>query len=207
MAFYLAQASGLLADSFPWSVNSVLSSTNSETAVAADFNAAFVALFTHATLAPFIPAAVTLNQTSVSTASPQFKQTTKTTTAATHAGTAPGVALPFFCCEIVTFRTANATRWGRGRWYLPPLSVDALAANGFSLLAGAQTALKDGLNAYFAAVGTSYEHVILHRKATAGGSRGAFSTDTVTAADIPSTFAVQSRRADKLVPSRLSVSV
>jgi hypothetical protein len=207
MAFYLAQAAGLLDDSFPWSVNSVLSSTNSETAVAADFNAAIVALFTNAALAAFIPSTVTLTATSVSTASPQFKQTTKTVTQLAHAGAAPGVALPFFCCEIVTFRTAAATRWGRGRWYLPPLSVDALAANGFSLLAAAQTALKGGLDAYFAAVGTSYEHVILHRKATAGGARGAFSTDVVTAADIPSTFAVQSRRADKLVPSRLSVAV
>ena len=61
--------------------------------------------------------------------------------------------------------------------------------------------------AYFTSVGSTYTHVILHRKATAGGARAAYTTDTVTAADIPSTFAVQRRRADKLVPSRLSVTV
>jgi hypothetical protein len=207
MAFYLAQASGLLSGSFPWSVNAVLSSTSSESAVAADFNAAFVAFFTNAALTTYIPSTVTLTATSVSTASPTFKQTTKTVTTSSHAGTATGVALPYFCSEIVTFRSANATRWGRGRWYLPPLAVGALATGGFSLLPAAQTALQTAMNAYFTSMGTNYSHVILHKKATSGGTRPADSTDPVVAADIPSTFSVQTRRADKLVPSRLSVTV
>lgn len=207
MAFYLAQASGLLGGTFPWSVNAVLSSTSSESAVATNFSAAFAAFFTESALAPYIPTTVTLTETSVSTASPTFKQTTKTTTPVSHAGTATGVAMPYFVSEIVTFRTASATRWGRGRWYLPPLAVGALATGGYSLLPAAQTALQAGMNAYFAAVGTNYTHVIVHKKATSGGTRPADSSDPVVAADIPSTFSVQSRRGDKLVPSRLSVTV
>lgn len=207
MAFYLAQASGLLNADFPWSVNSVLQSNNSEAAVATAFNTAFRAIWTNATLAPYIPSTVTINATSVSTASAVFKQTTKTTTTASTAGTSSSAALPYFTCEIVTWRTANATKWGRGRWYLPPLATNALAANGYSILAAAQTALQDGLNAYWTSVGTSYSHVILHRKGTAGGVRAQYTTDAVVAADIPSTFAVQKRRADKLVPSRLTVTL
>lgn len=207
MAFYLAQASGLLNADFSWSVNSVLSSSNSEAAVATAFNTAFRAIWTTSSLAPYIPTTVTITQTSVSTASAVFKQTTKTTTTATTAGTSSSAALPYGVSEIVTFRTANATKWGRGRWYLPPLATNALAASGFSILAAAQTALQAGLNAYFTSVGTSYTHVILHRKATAGGVRPAYSTDSVTAADIPSSFAIQKRRADKLVPSRLSITL
>ena len=207
MAFYLAQASGLLNSSFPWSVNSLLSSNNTESSVAASFDAAFRAFFGDASLTTYIPTTVECTQTSVSTASSTFKQTTKTVTSSTTAGTSADVSLPYHTCEIVTFRTPYATKWGRGRWFLPPLAVNALAADGFTLLAAAQTALQTAMNAYFASVGASYTHQILHRKQTKGGGRTADTTDQVSAVDIPSTFSVQRRRADKLVPSRLSVTV
>lgn len=207
MAFYLAQAAGLLSSTFPWSMNAVLSGSASEAATATAFDTAFRAIFTQASLAPYIPTTVEITQTSVSTAGATFLQTTKTTTVATTAGTGTDGALPFHTTEIITFRTANATKWGRGRWYFPPLGYNALAAGGFQILAAAQTALQDGLNAYFTSVGSTYQHVILHKKTTAGGARLAFSTDVVTKCDIPSTFAVQRRRADKIVPSRLSVTV
>lgn len=207
MAYYLAQASGLLNGDFPWSVNSLLSSNNTESSVAASFDAAFRAIWTNATLAPYIPTTVTINATSVSTATSEFKQTTKTTTIATTAGTSTSIALPYHTCEIITWRTPYATKWGRGRWYLPPLAVNALDTDGFSILAAAQTAIKDGMNAYFASVGSAYTHQIKHIKETKGGTRLPFSADQVSAADIPATFAVQRRRADKLVPSRISITI
>lgn len=207
MAFYLAQASGLLNTSFPWSVNAVLSSSNSEGAVATAFNTAFRLIFTNATLAPYIPTTVEITATSVSTASATFKQTTKTTTTATTAGTGTSAALPFHTAAVITFRTAAATKWGRGRWYLPCLGTNALAASGFDMLAAAQTALSGAMTAYFTSVGTSYTHVILHRRATAGGARAAFTTDTVVAGDVSNAFAVQRRRADKLGVTRSSFTV
>lgn len=205
MAFYLAQASGLLNAAFPWSMNFVLSSNNSEAAVSTAFNTAIRGVFTNAALDIYIPPTVEITATSVSTASPLFKQTTKTTVTAVTAGVSASISLPYQICEILTFRTPFATKWGRGRVYFPPLAVNALAPGGFTILPAAQTALQTAWNAYFTAVGASYQHVILHRKATSGAGRMAFTTDTVSAADIPSTFAVQTRRADKLVPSRLSV--
>lgn len=207
MAFYLAQVAGLLNTAAPWSMNAVLESSGSEAAVATAFNTAIRACFTNATLAPYIPTTVEITQTSVSTASATFRQTTKTTTVATTAGTGTDAALPFGTTEIITWRTATATRFGRGRWYFPPLGFNALAASGFEILAAAQTALQDGMNAYFTSVGSSYQHVILHRKATKGGTRAAYTTDIVTAADIPSTFAIQKRRGDKIVPSRISITL
>lgn len=207
MAFYLLNVSGTLNDAAPWSMNSVVSSSNSEGAVATAWNTAIRACFTNATLAPFIPNTVSITATSASTASATFKQTTKTTTTGTTSGTATDAALPFGTCEIITFRTAIASRWGRGRWYFPPLAFNALGVGGFELTSGAQTALVDGMNAYFTSVGTSYQHVILHRKATKGGTRLADTTDTVVAADIPSSFAQQRRRGDKIVPSRLSITL
>ena len=207
MAFYLAQAAGLLNTSFPWSVNAVLSSSNSEGAVATAFDTAFRGIFTNATLAPYIPTTVEVTQTSVSTASATFKQTTKTTHTTTTAGTGTSAALPFHTAAVITFRTANATKWGRGRWYLPCLGTNALAASGFDMLAAAQTALSGAMTAYFTAVGTSYTHVILHRRNTAGNARLAFTTDTVVAGDVSNAFAVQRRRADKLGVTRSSFTV
>lgn len=207
MAFYLAQVAGLLNADFPWSVNYVLSSNNTESAVATAFDTAYRGIFSNATFKPYIPTTVEITQTSVSTASSQFKQTTKTTNVATLAGTSTSVSLPYQMCEIITWRTPFATKWGRGRSYFPPLAVNALAAGGFTMLTAAQTAMQGAFNAYFTAVGSSYSHVLLHRKPTAGGARTAFTTDVISGADIPSTFSVQTRRADKLVPSRLAVTV
>lgn len=207
MAYYLAQVSGLLNTSFPWSMNFVLSATNSESAVATLFDTAIRGVFTDTTLKTYIPTTVEITETSVSTASALFKQTTKTSHASTTAGASASISLPYQVCEIITWRTSFATKWGRGRSYFPPLAVNALAAGGFTILAAAQTALQGAWNAYFTATATTYAHVIVHKRATAGGARAAFTTDTVATADIPSTFAVQTRRADKLVPSRLSVTV
>jgi hypothetical protein len=207
MAFYLAQASGLLNSAFPWSMNFVLSSNNTESAVAATFNTAIRGVFTNAALDIYIPPTVSVTETSVSTASSQFKQTTKTINTAVTPGVSASISLPYQMCEILTFRTPFATKWGRGRCYFPPLAVNALAAGGFTILPAAQAALQTAWNAYFTAVGANYTHQILHRKAPIGGVRTPFTTDQVATADIPSTFSVQTRRADKLVPSRLSVTV
>lgn len=207
MAYYLAQVSGLLNTSFPWSMNSVLSATASESAVSSAFDSAIRGVFTDTAFKAYIPTTVEVTETSVSTASAIFKQTTKTTVSSSTAGDSSDIALPYHTCEILTFRTSFATKWGRGRWYFPPLATNALDTDGFSILAAAQTAFQGAMNAYFTAVGSTYQHVILHRKATAGDARAAYTTDTVAAADIPSSFAVQRRRADKLVPSRLSVTV
>lgn len=207
MAFYLAQVAGLLNAASPWSMNSVLESSGSEAAVATAFDTAIRACFTNASLTAYIPTTVEITATSVSTASATFKQTTKTTHTSTTAGTGTSAALPFGTCETITWRTANATRWGRGRWFFPPLGFNALAASGFEILAAAQSALQAGMNAYFTSVGTSYQHVILHKKVTKGATRAAYTTDIVTAADIPNTFSHQRRRGDKIVPSRISITL
>lgn len=207
MTFYIATVQGLLNSAFPWSNRFFLSSSNTEAAVETAFDTAFRGIFTNATFKPFIPTTVAITQTSVSTASATFRQTTKTSTVATTAGTSTSVALPFSTCEIITWRTAQATHWGRGRSYFPPLATNALAATGFELIAAAQTAMQGAFNAYFTAVGSSYTHVLMHRNGVAGGVRAPFSTDNVVTADIPITFAVQRRRADKIVPSRVAVTV
>lgn len=207
MAYYLAQVSGLLNSAFPWSMNAVLSAAASEGTVSTAFDTAIRGVFIDVSFKTYIPTTVEITETSVSTASATFRQTTKTTVSGSTPGDSGSIALPYHTCEILTFRTSFATKWGRGRWYFPPLAVNALAADGFSLLAAAQSGMQGAFENYFTAVGSTYQHVILHKKVTAGDGRLAYTTDTVATADIPSSFAVQRRRADKLQPSRLSVTV
>jgi len=207
MTFYLAQASGLLNDAFPWSVNSVLSSTGTEGAVSTAFDTAFRLIFTDAAFKSYIPTTVNVTETSVSTASATFKQTTKTNVIATTAGTSASPAMDYRLSAIVTFRTPYATKWGRGRWYFPVLATNALSATGFNMLAAAQTAFQGAMNSYFTSVGASYSHVLLHRKATVGSGRLAYTTDPVSACDVSNAFATQRRRADKAVPTRLAVTI
>lgn len=207
MTYYLLQASGTLSGSFPWSINAFGESSSSESTVANAWDGNFREIWTNETLAPYIPTTVEITETSASTASSTFKQTTKTTTASTTAGTSTSPSLPYHTCEIVTLRSALAKRSGRGRWYLPPFATNALAADGFSLLAAAQDALEGALTTFFSGITPTITLGVKHLKNSSDGTTTAYTMSQIVACDIPNTFAVQRRRADKLVPTRVSVSV
>lgn len=207
MANYLHTVQGLLAGDFPWSLTAVSTSTDSESSVQTTWDAAVLSLWNLAGLQTYIPPTTSLTETSTSTASPTFRQTTKTISTHSISGGSSDPALPFNTCEIITWRSAFSTRWGRGRWFFPGLSYNALAADGYTMLAAAQTELKDGMNAFFTALGSAVQLQILHRKAALDGATTAFSLSPIVAADIPDSFAVQRRRADKRVPTRVSVTV
>ena len=207
MAFYLCQFGGVIGGSFPWSCRMVTQSSNSESSVATLWDAAVLALWQHSTLAPFEPTDAELGYSSVSTASASFKQTTKTLTSHSIAGTSGSVSLPYHNCEIITFRSAFSTRWGRGRWYFPCMATNALASTGGVLSSAAQTALQAGMNAFFVALTSAVTPQILHRNGADGGLITPDSLSPITSGDIPTSFATQRRRADKLVPTRLTFTV
>lgn len=207
MAYYLCQLGGVIGDSFPWSMRMVTQSALSESGVAALWDAASVALWTDVTLKTYIPTDAKLGYTSVSTASASFKQTTKTLTGHATAGTSASPSLPYHTCEIITFRTAFSTRWGRGRWYFPALASNALASGGGVIASAAQTALQGAMAAFFVSLTSSVTPMILHRYGADGGVITPDSLSTITGGDIPETFATQRRRADKLVPTRVSFAV
>lgn len=207
MTFFLCKAQGLLAGSFPWSFNSVMSGTVSEASAQTAWDAAIVALWTNATLAPFLPPTTTLTETSTSTATATFTQFTQTRNTHSTAGTSTSAAIGFRTCEIVTFRSQYATKWGHARWFLPSLATNALATTGYELSSAAQTAIVDGVNAFFTALGTTLAMQVFHRKAPISGYVPALSTSPVVSGDVPNTFATQRRRADKIVPTRMSITI
>lgn len=204
MPNYLHQAGGILSGGFPWSVNMVSTSSATESAAETTWASGFVALWNSASLNALIPAGTSLTFTSTSTANALFKQTTKTTTTHALAGTAVQ-ALPYQIGEVVTWRTAQATKWGRGRWYFPALGTGALATAGYVLSTAAVTALKDGVNAGLAVWVGSLNFQVLHRKATLSGPLA----DTLTpmsGGDVSNKLVIQRRRADKFVPTRVALT-
>jgi hypothetical protein len=200
MPNYLHKAGGILSTGFPWSIGMVSTSTDSESAAETVWDNGVVAMWDTAAFNALMPAGTTLTYTSTSTASSVFKQTTKTEITHSTAGTATQ-AMPYQVAEVVTWRTTSATKWGRGRWYLPGLGTGALATAGYVLSTTAVSDIVTAVNAGLTVWVASLNFQILHRKATLDGP----TADTLTpiaSGDVSNKLVIQRRRADKFVPTR-----
>lgn len=113
-------------------------------------------------------------------------------------GVAAGEMLPFQCASNISWRTALATRAGRGRIYLPPLVstvLDAgrLSASAVSTIVSAGEALVGGMN-------TGGLALILYGRTT-------HTQTPVTSADVGNVIDTQRRRRNKLIEARSSFAV
>lgn len=116
----------------------------------------------------------------------------------TLVGTATGEPLPPQVSAVVTLRTALANRSGRGRFYLPPYTVDQVIADRLDATSQGETVeaaqgMIQSLN------GAGYEVIVYHRLD--------FTGTVVTGIDVGDVYGTQRRRRNKLIPSRQSLSV
>ncbi len=204
MPNYLHQAGGTLEGGFPWSINMVSVATATETTAETTWADGIVNMFSLAGFRALVPAGTILTFTSTSTANAVFKQTTKTTTTHSIAGTG-GAGLPYQVGEVVTWRTTQATKWGRGRWYLPPMTAAALDTAGFILAAASVTEVVDAVNLFLTAIIGTLSPQILHRKNTLSGPLANTLTPIVTG-DVSDKCVIQRRRGDKFVPTRTALT-
>jgi hypothetical protein len=204
MANYLCFVGGTIAGGYPWSNRWYATSSESEGSVESTWSSAIVSMYTTSTLQGLLPTSTIVSETYTSTLNSAWKQTTKTTDDHDIAGTATQ-ALPPHLCQVVTWRSAQATKYGRGRWYLPCMATGALATDGSFLSTAAVTALVDGLNNLLTGITGVIQPVLLHRVGTKSGP-GALTTDNIVSGDVPNGFDTQRRRADKYVPTRVSVT-
>lgn len=204
MPNYLHKVNGTLSGGFPWSFGMVSTSSSNEAAAQSTWDSAIVAMFGVSGFLALVPSTVEVTQTSTSTADGAFRQTTITRN--THSIVGTGAAgLPYQVGEVVTWRTAQATKWGRGRWYLPPLTSASLAAGGFVLAAGTVTEIVAAVNAAIAVWVGSLNMQILHKKATLSGP-AALTLTPIVGGDVSNKCVIQRRRADKLVPTRAALT-
>jgi len=115
------------------------------------------------------------------------------------AGTATDDSMPGETSPVVTMRTANASKGGRGRRFWPCLTEASNAGNG-ELVSGSQTQLAKAAQAMVQSLnGDSYQVVVWHRFSATG--------DAVTAIDVANLFRVQRRRQNRVAVSRVRMSV
>src|SRR5213592_3612709 len=108
------------------------------------------------------------------------------------AGTATDDCMPQETCPVISLRTANASKAGRGRLYLPPLTEASNAGSGVMVTAS-QTKLADAAQNLIQS---------LNGAAMAVGVYHRFSNtfDQVTACDVANLFRVQRRRQKAVTP-------
>lgn len=205
MTFFLHKAAGVQSTGGFWSFGITTQGSISEAAAETAWGGAIAAFFGTSGIAALFSTGTTLTLTSTSTASATFRQTTKTTTTHAVSGTAAGAMLPEYCSIVASLYSAEATRYGRGRWFLPSPAAAILAADTSGHLNAADvTTLADGLTTLFTSLSTAgITPVLVTRKATVSGA-AQYSTRAVTSGSIPNQLQVQNRRGDKIIPSRTS---
>lgn len=204
MTNYRAICGGLLGNTLPWSFHIGLQSAATESTVATDWNSAIHTLFTTATngLENFMSADVTVTQTFVSTLNTTFHQLTKTSVSTNLpiTGTDANPSLPWNVAEVVTLRTAFATKWGHGRIFLPPFAEDQIAAH--VIKAATMTSMQTVFNAFFAFLtGAGHVPYIYNARALKDGTP-AFTLRLCNGYDLSNKPAQQRRRVSKIVPGR-----
>jgi len=205
MPNYLHVAAGTMEGAWPWSFRWYSTSTVTESVAETSWSAGIAAMFATAGFLPMYGTQTVLTETSTSTMDSAWHQTTKTTTTHSQAGSATQ-SLPLHTAVVVTWRTANATRSGRGRWYLPALSVGSLATNGYVLSSTAVGEVVSAVNVFLGSIAGTLNPVLLHRHGNKSGTLPALSTSPIISGDVGDGYDVQRRRGDKRVEARQSLT-
>lgn len=115
------------------------------------------------------------------------------------AGTATDDSMPGETSPVISLRTANASKAGRGRRYLPCLTETSNAGNG-EIVSGSQTQIATAAQAMVQSLnGDAYEVQVWHRAFDTG--------DPVIAVDVANLFRVQRRRQNRVPVTRVRMTV
>lgn len=114
-----------------------------------------------------------------------------------HPGVATGEMLPFQCATSISWRTAVATRAGRGRIYLPPLAASTLATGRLS--SAAATTIATAAGQLVSALDGGGLALILFGRET-------HTQTPVTGGDVGDVIDTQRRRRNKLIEVRHAVT-
>lgn len=207
MTFFLHKANGIQSTGGFWSWGLTTSGSISEAAAETAWGAAVNSFFTGTVGTSYYSTGTELTQTSTSTASSTFRQTTKTVTTHTTAGGSGDPLLPEFCAVVVSLYSASATRYGHGRWYLPAPSTGILNSDTSGHIEPtALTAFATAATAIFTALSVAgLSPVLVTRRPTVTGA-AQYSTRAIVRGSIPNQLEVQHRRGDKIIPTRAAVT-
>jgi len=198
MTQYRLTVSGIFPSGRKWSFRQHYSSAASEASILADWASAWTTAWTTATtgLATLYPTGTVLTQYSASTlvGSP-YRETTKSISDVTHAGTASGDSLPETSAILISRRTAQVGGRNRGRTYLPAPSEVVQADSVMDATnAGHVSTSIDGVRT--AMTGAGHTPVIYNVK-TSGADPVVQTNKTITAEETDRVLRTQRRRVRK----------
>lgn len=194
MALYRHLASGITPGEV-WTFSLYTDSQQSLAAAQSQWELALGTLWTGGLDALINPAVVLTSASTAEITVATGNQTTRVEGALNLPGVAAGAMLPFQCATAVSLRTVFATRRGRGRFFLPPLAVGAIA--GGRLTTAAQTTIADKVQEMMLFLQSGSQTPVVYSRA----SRAAI---TVTSIDVGDVIDTQRRRRNKLVEDRES---
>lgn len=203
MTNFRCTVSGLIGGTLPWSNRIHVEGATAESTLAVDFAASITALYTTAVngLENFMSSDVTVTEVLVTTLNATMHQTTGTVEPITVAGTDANPSLPWDTAEIITWRTAQLTHYGHGRWYLPPFAEDQIAAH---VIKPATTAkMKLVLDPFFASLGSAGVTPFLYNGRTLKDGTPPYRVTNIINYDISDKPARQRRRVSKITPTRV----
>lgn len=201
MTYFRVSQQGILPSLDVWVSNFHVQSSNTLAAVHTAASSG-IASFWNNTFKPFVTPGTTLTQvvtTELDIATGKNKQAQLTTNNIAGTGVAP--ALPNQDCVLISLRTANAGKSGRGRQYLPTLAIANLATNG-TMLPATRDAIDTAYQSMLNGLASTGQVVILH-----GGYDGrvngvptykSLTSDNVTSVAVATKFATQRRRINKV---------
>ena len=194
MTDFALYAFGTLANGAGWSSRIYATGSISEAAAAAAIHSGWDSLFND--IKAYLPAATTLTETAAFTLNASWKFTTGTTTTEDLVGTSASESMPISTAAVITWRTAQRTKSGHGRAFLPAAATNAIAtaADTGYLLPAFNAACTTGGTALLAALsGAALAPVLLNRSA--------LTTTPITGCNTGNLFRAQRRRQDKIVPT------
>lgn len=185
---------GLCANGVAWSSRIYATGSVAEDTAATAISSAWSSLWDEITT--YLPVATTLTTTAAFTMSAAWKFTTGTETDESFAGTSGVDSLPVSTAAVITWRSTQRTKSGRGRSFLPPSAVNSVAsaADTGKLLPAFQTAASSGAAAFLSDLtGAGLTPVLL--------KRAGLTTTPITEGQVGSLFRSQRRRQSKVAPT------
>lgn len=206
MTFFLHSASGIFPDGGFWSFGIQTSGSISEASAETAWGTAVANFFGDTNVKTYYAPGFEYTASSTSTASATFHQTTITRTSHSTVGTSTSGQLPPTNAMVCSVYTAQATRSGRGRLFLPAPCTNVFSAGDEGHLdATVAGHVASALTTMFGALTTAGLTQILYtRRATRGGTP-AYTTTQVSSRKLQGKMRTQRRRSDKIVVATYTV--
>jgi hypothetical protein len=206
MTDYYVQMRGQFAGGIPWSTGVHVTSNQSESALATTWRNAVLNFWTDPAhgVQTLYPVTTSLTETTVATLNATMHEVTKTVTGTVAAGTSAADTLPYQEAIVISLRSNNVMKTGRGRMFLPALAEDQVNAD--ALIVAAQTRISTAIRAVWSAInadGSTFFVTPKNPKKPPKNGVPLYTKTVVTTPLVSNKPARQARRVAKVAPSYL----